>query len=338
MSPTHRISFGGCDYLGLARDGRVLEAARRGLERELSTAASPVTTGLRPEHGKLESALAETLGTPAAALLPAGALANLAACEALAAEGRRRTWIDPRSHPSLAWSARAAGLEITQEGPRDADLILVDGVFPSRGEAPDLRELAAGLAPGGRLLVDDAHGLGVRGPAGRGSVAASFGSAPPAAVVQTLTLSKSLGSAGGAVAGDAAFVERVRASAAYVGSTSLAPALARAALSALELMESEPERRERLEHHVEAVAAALARRGRPPRPVAFPVFALEPAAGRSRADLREDLLDAGFDVPMVVYPQGVDGTRRDESLRLALSAAHTVDEVAGLAAALEQLL
>ncbi|MEM7310788.1 MAG: aminotransferase class I/II-fold pyridoxal phosphate-dependent enzyme [Planctomycetota bacterium] len=333
-------SFGGCDYLGLARHGRVLEAAVEALRRQgLGLGASPATTGLREEHRELERELAAFLGCEEAALLPSGAVANLAAAGALAAAaGEASTgdppsaWVDPRAHPSLRRALRAAGFAAARS-PSGARVCAVDGVYPSLGQAPDLHALGRELGPGGALLVDDAHGFGVLGPEGRGSVAAQPG-ASDAPVLQTLPFSKALGGGGAAVAGPAALIEHVRNGDAYVGSTALAPALTAGARAALRVLREEPEHLARLHSHVEVVHGALRRAGLAAPALAFPAFALHPREGDSSAALRARLLADGVDVPLIRYPGGA----ADGWLRLALSAAHSDDDVRLLAEALERHL
>jgi len=355
------IAFAGCDYLGLARDPRVIEAARRALESDgLSAGASPATTGRRAVHDDLERELAAFVGAEAAALLPSGALASLALAQALAAtDARAPVWVDPRAHASLTTSARGAGLRVVR-AIDDARHLFVDGVYPSRGEAPDLVALRARIAErggGGVLVVDDAHGLGVRGPEGRGSVAAAElapNASPDPSLALVLTFTKALGAGGAAVAGSAALVARVRESTAYVGSTALAPALAAGTRAALAIVRGEPERLARLRSHVATLARALADAGVAVPDLGFPILAVPPGAddgsddgsdngsGADPGALRDALAAEGFDVPVVRYPDGVAPNRPDGGpsgyLRLALSAAHSSEEVARLAGTLARLL
>ncbi|POX51897.1 8-amino-7-oxononanoate synthase [Streptomyces sp. Ru72] len=255
------------DYLGLARHPEVVEGAARAARRwGGGSTGSRLVTGTTELHGELERELAEFCGFEAALVFSSGYAANLAAVTALAPHGSLIV-SDAGNHASLIDGCRLARGTTqvvahadpdavrkalgTREGPAVA---VSDTVFSVDGDAAPLAELAfACRAHGAGLVVDDAHGLGVLGSGGRGAPhAAGLAGAPD--VVATVTLSKSLGSQGGAVLGPAHVIDHlVNAARTFIFDTGLAPAAAGAALAALRLLRREPERAER----ARTVAAAL---------------------------------------------------------------------------------
>lgn len=321
-----RVSFAGCNYLALSDHVEVLAALREELGRSgLSAAASRATTGDHAAHRELESEVAAFLGVEEAALVSAGAVASMAALEASSLRFPSAT-LDPRSHPSLRSAALAAGMEVTaQVRPEEGGgLHLVDGVFPSRGEVAELGDLVLRVGSQGLVVVDDCHGFGVLGPQGRGT--ASLFDVDRSRVVQIVTLSKAFGAAGALVAGSTEPVRQVRESDAYVGSTALAPALARASTTALRVHCAEPERLDRLREHIHRVRGHLQRLGLGAASCEHPVFALELSTAEAMEALSTAIWDAGFLLPYIQYPDGSDRG----VLRGTVTAAHTPDEIDAL--------
>ncbi|MGW2551806.1 8-amino-7-oxononanoate synthase [Streptomyces sp. NPDC001635] len=255
------------DYLGLARHpettGAAAEAAR---VWGGGSTGSRLVTGTTELHGDLERELAEFCGFESALVFSSGYAANLAAVTALAPHGSLIV-SDAGNHASLIDGCRLArgttqvvahadpqatrkALD-THRGPAVA---VSDTVFSVDGDAAPLAELASVCREfDAGLIVDDAHGLGVLGAGGRGAAhAAGLAGAPD--VVVTVTLSKSLGSQGGAVLGPARVIDHlVNAARTFIFDTGLAPAAAGAALAALRLLGREPQRAQR----ARAVAATL---------------------------------------------------------------------------------
>ncbi|MEG8274716.1 8-amino-7-oxononanoate synthase [Streptomyces sp. AHA2] len=244
------------DYLGLAHHPEVVEGAARAARVWGGGATgSRLVTGTTELHTELERELADFCGSQAALVFSSGYAANLAAVTALAPHGSLIV-SDAGNHASLIDGCRlargttqvAAHAEPdavrkalrTHEGPAIA---VSDTVFSVDGDAAPLTELARACREhGAGLVVDDAHGLGVLGEGGRGAPHAA-GLAGADDVVTTVTLSKSLGSQGGAVLGPARVVDHlVNAARTFIFDTGLAPAAAGAALSALRLLRREPER------------------------------------------------------------------------------------------------
>ncbi|WP_405641615.1 8-amino-7-oxononanoate synthase [Streptomyces sp. NBC_00019] len=244
------------DYLGLARHPEVTEGAARAARTwGGGSTGSRLVTGTTELHSQLELELAEYCGFEAALVFSSGYAANLAAVTALAPHGSLIV-SDAGNHASLIDGCRLArgttqvvghadpeavhkALQ-THEGPA---VVVSDTVFSVDGDAAPLAGLAEACREhGAGLLVDDAHGLGVLGDGGRGAPHA-VGLAGADDVVVTVTLSKSLGSQGGAVLGPARVIDHlVNAARTFIFDTGLAPAAAGAALAALHLLRREPAR------------------------------------------------------------------------------------------------
>ena len=330
------------DYLGLARDPRVVEAGVAALRTwGAGATGSRLVTGSTRLHAELEDELADFTGTEAALVFSSGYTANLGTVTALSGRGALVV-SDVAAHASLVDAARLsrARVEVTRcADPEAVDrvlaardepraLVVVDGVDSVDGGLAPLAALhAVCRARDAVLVVDDAHGLGVRGPGGRGTVAeAGLAGAPD--LVLTATLSKSLGSQGGVVLASRAVVEHlVDAARPFIFDTGLAPAAVGAARAALGVVRSEPERVAAL-HCAAAAVAGSARSAAPGLEVPPPTAAMVPVvlgdpdvAVAAAATCAEYGLRAGCFRPPSVPP----GTSR---LRLTARADLTADELA----------
>ncbi|QOV39905.1 8-amino-7-oxononanoate synthase [Streptomyces ferrugineus] len=264
------------DYLGLARHEEVVAGAVRSARRWGGGATgSRLVTGTTELHTALERELAGFCGFEAALVFSSGYAANLAAVTALAPHGSLIV-SDAGNHASLIDGCRLARGTTQVVAHSDPDAVrkalrthdgpavaVSDTVFSVDGDAAPLAEYAeACRGRGAGLVVDDAHGLGVLGDGGRGAPYAA-GIAGADDVVATVTLSKSLGSQGGAVLGPARVIEHlVNTARTFIFDTGLAPASAGAALAALGLLRREPERAARAgavarELHARLTAAGL---------------------------------------------------------------------------------
>ncbi|MFF1546839.1 8-amino-7-oxononanoate synthase [Streptomyces sp. NPDC058291] len=244
------------DYLGLARHPEVVEGAAAAARTWGGGATgSRLVTGTTELHAELERELAEHCGFEAALVFSSGYAANLAAVTALAPHGSLIV-SDAGNHASLIDGCRLARGAVQVVAHADPDAVrkalgthggpavaVSDTVFSVDGDAAPLAPLAAACREhGAGLVVDDAHGLGVLGEGGQGAPYAA-GLAGADDVVVTVTLSKSLGSQGGAVLGSARVIDHlVNAARTFIFDTGLAPAAAGAALAALRLLRREPER------------------------------------------------------------------------------------------------
>ncbi|MFE4539252.1 8-amino-7-oxononanoate synthase [Streptomyces scopuliridis] len=248
------------DYLGLTRHPAVTGAAAEAARRwGAGATGSRLVTGSTELHAELERELAAFCGFEAALVLSSGYAANLAALTALTARDSLLL-SDAGNHASIVDGCRLSRAETVvvphaePEAVRktlDAHagrraLVVSDAVFSVDGDAAPLGELAEVCRTrGAALLVDDAHGLGVLGTGGRGAPDAA-GIAGADGVVATVTLSKSLGSQGGAVLGPARVIGHlVNAARTFIFDTGLAPAAVGGALESLRLLRREPARADR---------------------------------------------------------------------------------------------
>ncbi|MCX5138708.1 8-amino-7-oxononanoate synthase [Streptomyces sp. NBC_00338] len=327
------------DYLGLTRHPEVTEAAADAARRWGGGATgSRLVTGSTALHAELEHELAEFCGFEAALVLSSGYAANLAALTALTARGSLIV-SDAGNHASIVDGCRLSRAETavvphadpeavrkTLHTHRGRALAVTDSVFSVDGDAAPLAELAAACrAEDAALLVDDAHGLGVLGDGGRGALAAA-GLAGGDGIVTTLTLSKSLGSQGGAVLGPARVIDHlVNTARTFIFDTGLAPAAVGAALGSLRLLRREPGRSDRARTVATALYEQLTGAGLTAvRPDAAVVSVRAPsadAAVRWAADCRA----AGMAVGCFRPPSVPDGISR---LRLTARADLTDEQIA----------
>ncbi|MFJ5548827.1 8-amino-7-oxononanoate synthase [Streptomyces sp. NPDC093225] len=313
------------DYLGLARHPETVEAAAEAARRWGGGATgSRLVTGSTALHAELERELADFCGFEAALVLSSGYAANLAAVTALTGRGSLVV-SDAGNHASIVDGCRLSRAEVAvvphadPETARktlaaydgDRKVLVTDSVFSVDGDAAPLAGYAAACrAEGAALVVDDAHGLGVLGEGGRGALHAA-GLAGDPDVVATLTLSKSLGSQGGAVLGPAKVIEHlVNAARSFIFDTGLAPAAVGAALGSLRLLRREPARAERAREVAGALYERLTAAGltaaRPDAAVVS-VRAPSPAAALQWA---ADCRGAGLSVGCFRPPSVPDGISR----------------------------
>ncbi|MFJ5707137.1 8-amino-7-oxononanoate synthase [Streptomyces sp. NPDC093105] len=249
------LDLAGNDYLGLTRHPEVTGAAAEAARRwGAGATGSRLVTGTTRLHTRLEEELAAFCGFEAALVFSSGYTANLAALTALGGPGALIV-SDAANHASIVDGCRLARAEAAvvphaepeavrktlEAHPGRRALAVSDSVFSVDGDRAPLEELAAACRDhGAGLVVDDAHGFGVLGDGGRGALHGA-GLAGDEDVVATLTLSKSLGSQGGAVLGPARVIEHlVNAARTFIFDTGLAPAATGAALASLRLLAADP--------------------------------------------------------------------------------------------------
>ena len=254
------VNFGSNDYLGYAGDVRLTRAASRAACAEgFGAGASPLVSGHATVHAALERALAGLTDTGDALLFPSGFAANAATVAALVGPGDLVA-SDERNHASLIDGCRLSRAEVAVFRHRDVGdacrilaaagprrrLVVTDSLFSMDGTVAPLADLAeAARRHGAMLLVDEAHATGLFGTRGSGLVEET--ATADGVHVRVGTLSKALGAAGGFVAGHPGLVEWLRhAARAWIFSTAHPPAVAGAALRAVELLGEEPGRREAL--------------------------------------------------------------------------------------------
>ncbi|MGO4703142.1 8-amino-7-oxononanoate synthase [Dyella sp. 2RAB6] len=340
------LGFCGNDYLGLAQHPLVIAAFKRTADDEgVGSTAAHLICGHRAEHAALEEALAEWTGRERVALFSTGYMANLGVMQALLRAGDVCVQ-DKLNHASLLDGAALAGAELKRYPHNDVDgaarqlasrteagaLLATDGVFSMDGDLAPLRELARLCeSEDATLLVDDAHGLGVLGDNGAGTLSLLELGQREVPVLMA-TLGKALGCHGAFVAGSAGLIEGLLQSArTYVYTTAMPPAVAAAALAAVRVAREESWRREKL--------AALIRRFRDgARELGLPLMpsdtAIQPLLlGEAEAVMAaaQALEEQGFLVGAIRPPTVPAGKAR---LRITLSAAHEEEHVDRLLEAL----
>ncbi|MGB3190571.1 MAG: 8-amino-7-oxononanoate synthase [Limnoraphis sp.] len=267
------INFASNDYLGLAGDQQLINAAITATKKfGTGTTGSRLLTGHRHLHRELELAIARLKQTEDALVFSSGYLANLGTISALV--GRRDLILSDRyNHSSLKNGAKVSGATILEYDHNDTEelrqilqqhrhqyrktLIITDSVFSMDGDLcslPELLELASEFNC--MLLVDEAHATGILGKTGAGCVEYFGCTGQP--LIQMGTLSKALGSLGGYVAGSATLIDFLRnRSPSWIYTTGLTPADTAAALEAVKIIQQQPQRRSQLWHNINTLKQFL---------------------------------------------------------------------------------
>jgi 8-amino-7-oxononanoate synthase len=343
------VDFSSNDYLGLAHHPAIAAAMSTcALRTGAGSGASHLVTGHGIEHTRLEEELAAFMGRERALLFSTGYMANLGVMAALAGRGEL-VLIDRLSHASIIDGALLSGARfkrythgdagaatrLLEESPEEVTVVATDGVFSMDGDVAPLQQLAqAAKARNAWLVVDDAHGVGVLGDTGRGSVEHCRLSADDVPVLVG-TLGKAIGSFGAFVAGSRDLIDfLIQKARPYIYTTALPQPVAAATRKALEIAQRESWRRERVlaltarfRKAAREAGVALLDSNTPIQPVVL---------GSSEAALQaqQDLLDAGFRVVAIRAPTVPRGSER---LRVTISAAHSEQQVDALVETLSQL-
>ncbi|NDJ90971.1 8-amino-7-oxononanoate synthase [Mycolicibacter kumamotonensis] len=323
------------DYLGLSTHPAVIAGGVEALHTWGGGAGgSRLVTGNTELHQHFEQQLADFVGAPAGLVFSSGYTANLGAVVSLSGPGSLLV-SDAYSHASLVDACRLSRARVVITPHRDLDavaaalagrdeeraVVLTESVFSADGALAPLRELhQVCRSHGALLIVDEAHGLGVRGQGGRGLLhEAGLAGAPD--VVMTTTLSKALGSQGGAVLGPAAVRDHLIDSArTFIFDTGLAPAALGAASAALNVLASEPSRATDVLRHARTLAGICGVSERPESAVVSVILGdAEVAVAAATA-----CLDAGVRVGCFRPPTVPAGTSR---LRLTARASLTADDL-----------
>ena len=349
------------DYLGLADHPRVTEAFIEAARRwGVGSGAAHLVSGHCREHRLLEEAVAVFTGRPRALLFSTGYMANLAVIGAIVGRGDR-VLEDRLNHASLLDAGLASGARFARYAHCDpaslekwlgADfpgterrrpggkplragsraVVATDGVFSMDGDVAPLRELAAVCRRHDAwLMVDDAHGFGVLGASGRGSLEAAGLTASDVPILMC-TLGKAFGVFGAFVAGSETLIETlIQRGRSYIYTTALPPALAAAARAALAVQTEEAWRRERVLAHAARFRAAATALGFELLPSDTPIQPIVTGNETAALAASEALLAEGLWVPAIRPPTVPSGRSR---LRVTLSAAHEDADVDRLLAAL----
>ncbi|WP_267226022.1 8-amino-7-oxononanoate synthase [Dyella silvae] len=343
------LSFCSNDYLGLAQHPALIDALKRAADDNgVGSGSAHLICGHRTAHAELEEALAAWTGRERALLFSTGYMANLGVMQALLQRDDLCVQ-DKLNHACLLDGAQLAGAELKRYPHADVEaaarqlashtdtaaLLATDGVFSMDGDIAPLGDLAALCRQeNATFMVDDAHGLGVLGAQGEGSVTAA-GLGQNEVPVLMATLGKALGCSGAFVAGSAALIDGlVQSARTYIYTTAMPPALAAATLAAVTLAQTESWRRNKLHTLIARFRQGAAQLGLPlmPSPTAIQPLLLGDA--RMALDASEALERQGFLVTAIRPPTVPQGKAR---LRITLSAAHEEADVDRLLEALSGL-
>lgn len=343
------LSFCSNDYLGLAAHPRLVQALQRGAKRwGVGSGAAHLITGHSAAHHALEKELAAFVGRPRALLFSTGYMANLGVIAALVGRGDC-VFEDRLNHASLLDGGLISGGRLQRYAHGDAGnleqrlsnaasggLIASDAVFSMDGDLAPLPQLASvARRHGAWLMVDDAHGLGVLGPTGRGTVE-HFGLSIAEVPILMGTLGKALGTFGAFVAGSEALIETlIQRARPYIYTTAAPPALAEATRAALQLVENEGWRREVLQARIEQFRAGASALGLRLMDSATPIQPLLIGETSHAVALSHKLQERGILVPAVRPPTVPAGTAR---LRITFSAAHSEEHIRRLLGALDKVV
>ncbi len=326
------------DYLGLAADPRVREAAAEAALRwGAGAGASRLISGNMAPHRELEAALAAFKGYERALLFGSGYLANTGTIAALAGPGEV-VFSDELNHASIIDGCRLARAETVVYRHNDVEhlaallraaagrpaLVVTDGIFSMDGDVAPLAELLQlARRHGARLMVDEAHATGTLGPGGRGAVAAAGLSGEVDVVMGTL--GKALGSYGAYVCASAATVDYlVNRARSFVFSTAPPPPVLGAARAALGVLEAEPERVGRLAANARALREALAAEGLTASASTTQIVPIEVGEAEPTMALCEAALERGVFAQGVRPPTVPEGSSR---LRFTVMATHEPAEL-----------
>ncbi|PYK41912.1 MAG: 8-amino-7-oxononanoate synthase [Verrucomicrobia bacterium] len=348
------INFSSNDYLGLANDPKLREAAIAAInEFGVGAGASRLITGTQSPHVRLEHALAKWKGTEAALSFSSGYAAALGTIPALVKKNDV-ILLDKLCHASLIDGAKLSGAILRifphnnlrkleshlewarREHPGKRILVATESVFSMDGDRVPLRELVELKKRFDALLMlDEAHAVGVIGPNGRGLAAAE--SVSEDVDIQMGTLSKALGASGGYICGSRNLIEwLINRARSFIYSTAPSPAIAAAALAAVDFLSSSEgeERRLLLWKKIRLIQEVMPTSGLNKKDApAGAIFPWIVGDEQAALDLASALQNKGFLVPAIRYPTVAKGSAR---LRITVTAAHQEDQIRSLCEAIKR--
>jgi 8-amino-7-oxononanoate synthase len=333
------IMVGSNNYLGLTTHPKVKAAALKALEEYgTSCSGSRFLNGTLDIHERLEASLARFMGKEAAQVFSTGFLTNQGVIAPLI--GRTDTVIiDRLVHASIVEGVRLGFGKVGRFRHSDVDslrrnleacpenhgkMVIVDGVYSMEGDIAPLSEIVAVSKEfGARVMVDDAHGIGVLGKTGRGTLE-HFGLSDQVDLVMG-TFSKSFASLGGFIAGEARIIHYIKHhSRALIFSAAMPPSAIAAVQAALEVIETEPEIRERLWENTAFFANGITSLGFETGPTQTPIVPIIIGDDLRTAFFWKRLLDYGVFTNCVVAPGVPDGQQR---IRMCCMATHTTEDL-----------
>lgn len=333
------IMVGSNNYLGLTTHPKVREAAMKALEKfGTSCSGSRFLNGTLDLHEELEASLAQFMGKEASQIFSTGFQTNQGVIAPLVSRGDT-VIIDRLVHASILEGVRLGFGKVRRFRHNDVDslrrnlevssdsrgtLVVVDGVYSMDGDIAPLPEIVAAVKEyGARIMVDDAHGIGVLGESGRG-VAEHFGLTEDVDLIMG-TFSKSLASLGGFVAGDERVISYIRHhSRALIFSAAMPPSAIAAVQAAVDVIQTEPEIRKNLWRNTEFFLERIKSHGFSTGPTETPIIPLLVGDDIRTLVLWTRLFDQGVFANCVLAPGVPEGTQR---IRTSLMATHTLDDL-----------
>jgi len=333
------IMVGSNNYLGLTTHPKVKQAALRALEQYgTSCSGSRFLNGTLDLHEELEASLARFVGKPAAQVFSTGYQTNQGVIAPLIARADT-VIVDRLVHASIIEGVRLGfgkvrrfkhndveSLRRNLEASADSEgiLVIVDGVYSMEGNIAKLPEIVeTSKAFGARIMVDDAHGIGILGPGGRGTLE-HFGVTDQVDLVMG-TFSKSFASLGGFVAGDERVISYIKHhSRALIFSAAMPPPSIAAVQAALEVIETEPQIRETLWENTHFLTEKVVELGFDIGPTETPIVPLIVGNDLRTAYLWKRLFDEGLFTNCVLAPGVAEGAQR---IRMCLMATHTREDL-----------
>ncbi|MGB5278788.1 MAG: 8-amino-7-oxononanoate synthase [Gammaproteobacteria bacterium] len=343
------ISFCSNDYLGLANHPEVRGAFIKGIERYgAGSGAAHLINGHSRAHHALEEELAEFTGYPRALLFSTGYMANLGLAQALV--GRGDTVLEDRlNHASLLDAGLLSGARLMRYQHKDTDnllaklarrklgekLVLSDGVFSMDGDIAELPALARVCEEHDAwLMIDDAHGFGVLGENGRGTVEHT-GVSMKDIPVYMATLGKALGTAGAFIAGSDELIETlIQKARTYIYTTASPPAVAEATRASLRIIKSQPGLRQQLQNNIQYFRRCCEQLGIHLTDSDTAIQPIIIGDTQTTVEASETLLAQGIYITAIRPPTVPEGTAR---LRITFSAAHKLAQIDKLVTALHVL-
>ncbi len=306
--------FAGCDYFRLSCHPRILKAVGDGLRRYgLNVAASRITTGNHEVFPALEKDLADFFGTECALLTTTGYITNLVAAQGLAGQ-YSHALVDERAHAALHDASQLLNCPVLTFKHRDLEsfaatlkrcgkatrpIVLTDGMFSRDGATAPLKAYLKLLPQDGLLMVDDAHGGGILGKTGKGTVEVE--NVRSERIVQNVTLSKAFGVYGGAILCSRKLRKKLVSSRLFAGSTPLPLPLAFAARQAIQLMRKDKTLRPRLHNNARFVKTHLRQAGFPLPETPGPIVSIQSADHKKVERIKRTLLAESIFPPFINY-------------------------------------
>jgi len=344
------LNFCSNDYLGFANHPEIIDALKQGVDKYgVGSGASHLVCGHNEAHRKLEERLADFTGRQRALLFSTGYMANLAIISALL--GRKdEVYADRLNHASMIDAACLSSAQLKRYphcddkqleialGNSEAKIkmVVTDGVFSMDGDIAPIPDLSVACHKNGAILaVDDAHGFGVMGRTGGGTLEhfnCSAGDVP----LLMATFGKALGVFGAFIAGDEDVIETIMQTARpYIYTTAPPPALAVATLKALDLLAEEQWRRQHLSELIEYFKKGAFKENIPVGESHTPIQPLIIGSDKKTVEISRALYKCGILISAIRPPTVPENTAR---LRITLTAAHTMDQVDRLLEALALIL